>query len=116
MSAISISTQRNPVCVDQKMKLSDRAFILAKDAFNAAKHADAKELLESEFPDYNYDQIAESFLEAAHMVDDSYDIGDRIRLNKLNETKAMQELRQKHPGFSDDTYKSVIAHGLFISR
>lgn len=98
------------------MKLSDRAFELAKDAYSAAKHADAKATLEAEYPDFSYDEIQEIYLTAAHMVDAAYEVGDKIRLGETSEEKSFTDLKQKFPGFSDATYKTVISHGYFISR
>jgi hypothetical protein len=98
------------------MKLSDRAFELAKHAYSAAKHADAKAILETEYPDIPYDQIQEIYLTAAHMADAAYEIGDKIRLGETSEDNVFHQLGEQFPGFSDATYKTVIAHGLFISR
>lgn len=98
------------------MNLQDRAFELAKDAYSAAKHADAKAILESEYPKASYNEIQEIYLVAAQMADAAYDVGDKIRLGETSEDNTLKNLKERFPGFSDATYKRVISHGYFISR
>ena len=98
------------------MRISDRAFGLAKDAYSAATHANAKAILKSEYPGVAYDQIQEVYLVAAHMADAAYEIGDKLRLGELSEEDSLKDLEVRFPGFSDTTYKSVVTHGVFISR
>ena len=98
------------------MTLRDKAFEFAKSAYGASGHSEAKDRLQAEFPDVNWDQIVSAYLDASRLSDAAYDFGDRLIREIISEDSALEEVKKKFPGFSDATYRAFLSHGVLISR
>ncbi len=94
----------------------DAAYILAKNAHNASAHADAKEELQSMFPNTSWDQILDAYLKGTELAEDCYDIGDAARRESIPDEQAIKMLKDQFPGFADKTYDDALTLGWFLSR
>jgi hypothetical protein len=98
------------------MTLRDKAYELAKTAYDAAGHAEAKDKLQKEFPRVDWDELVSAYLEASRLSDAAYAFGDRIRRGLLTESRALEEAKKEYPAFSEATYRDFLTHGLLTSR
>jgi len=99
-----------------KMKMIDDAFELAKTAYGAAGHAEAKDQLQKKYPRVEWGEIVQVYLKACDLAEACYDFGNRCRDKKITEAQAVLEMQERFPGFSEITYKAALSHGYFISR
>jgi len=94
----------------------DAAFVLAKKSCTASDHADAKDLLQKQFPESSWDEILDAYLSACELAQKSYDIGDQARREKIPDDKALKIMANRFPGFSEKTYNDALTLGWFLSR
>jgi hypothetical protein len=98
------------------MSLLDDAFLLVKDAFDAAGHAEAQSRLHSKYPSVERHEIVESYRKAHKLAQACYAFGERCRAKDLTDEAAVREMRKRFPGFSEATYRAALSHGYFVSR
>ena len=94
----------------------DAAYKLAKGTYTATSHAEAKDKLQSEFPNISWDEIAEAYLKGAELVEKCYEIGEAARQNNIPDAQAIEMLKERFPGFSNQTYHDALTLGWFLSR
>lgn len=94
----------------------DAAFVLAKKSYTASDHADAKDLLQKQFPGSSWDEILDTYLRACELAQKSYDIGDQARRENIPDEEALKIMANRFPGFSEKTYNDALTLGWFLSR
>ena len=94
----------------------DDAFELAKTAYGADGHAEAKDKLQKKHPRAEWDEIVQAYLKACDLAEACYDFGDRRRDKIITEAQAVRDMQERFPGFAQETYKAAISHGYFVSR
>jgi hypothetical protein len=104
----------NPTRVTQK--LLDEAFLVTKVPFNEAGHEAARAELQRKYPDIDPSIIDEAYTRARALEHVCYDFGDRCRLDSITKEDALEEMRQRFPGFSRGTYRNALGYGYLISR
>ena len=92
------------------------AFILAKDAYNAASHAEAKDVLHNKHPELEWDALVGYYERACSLTEAAYDYGDKCRLGWMTDDDAIDNMFRKYPGFDMTTYKANLSYGYFVSR
>jgi hypothetical protein len=100
----------------EEMNMLDDAFGLAKDACGGKGHAEAKDRLQAKHPKLKWDDIVEAYLKACDLADACYDFGDQCRNKKMTDDEAIDLMKERFQGFSDETYRAALSHGYFISR
>ncbi|MGD9897412.1 MAG: hypothetical protein AB7T14_10110 [Candidatus Methylacidiphilaceae bacterium] len=94
----------------------DAEFVLAKKSYTASEHADAKDLLQKQFPEASWDDILDAYSRACELVRKCYGIGDQARREKIPDDEALQIMAKRFPGFSEKTYNYALTLGWFLSR
>ena len=97
-------------------KMFDAAYKLAKKASGPSGHGDAKDKLQALFPSASWDEIVASYLKGAELAEKGYEIGDTTRHENISDDRAIQILKDRFPGFNDETYKDALTLGWFLSR
>jgi hypothetical protein len=98
------------------MTLRDKAYEVAKGAYGAKGHAEAKDALQKAFPLVEWDMIVEVYSDAARMDDAAYDFGDRLIRGGLSEQQALAEIRERFPDYSDGTYRLFLSKAVLVAR
>ncbi|ADE55919.1 hypothetical protein [Coraliomargarita akajimensis] len=96
-------------------RIRHAAFDLAKDAYNSDTHGKAKEILQKEFG-VSFDESLEVYHEACDLVDACYQYGEKCRDSAITEEEAIADMKRAYPNFDDETYRSALSHGYFLSR
>jgi hypothetical protein len=94
----------------------DAAFELARDANTGAAQAELPGRLQDRFPHAAAEMISQACSSAVRLHDMAYDVADKHRDAVHSEAAALVLLREGCPGFSERTYKSAFAQGMFESR
>jgi hypothetical protein len=94
----------------------DAGYQLAKKAQTSSAHAEAKDKLQTLFPAASWDDIVNSYLKGCELAEKCYEIGDAARRENIPDERAIQMLRERFPGFSDETYNDALTLGWFLSR
>ena len=94
----------------------DAAFVLAKKAHSPASHAEAKDQLQTQYPDKSFDEITDDYLRACALADACYDAGDQLIGHWDRERQILSSLRERFPGFSEETYQDALTWGAFLAR
>jgi hypothetical protein len=94
----------------------DLAYKIAKDAHTPALHTEAKDKLQSSFPTTPWDEIVDAYLKGAELAERCYEIADTARRDSIPDDRAIETLRERFPGFSDQTYNDALTRGWFLSR
>ena len=94
----------------------DTAYQLAKKAHGPSGHADAKDKLQALFPLLSWEEIVESYLKGSELAEKCYEIGDAARRENIPDARAIQMLKERFYGFSDETYSDALTLGWFLSR
>jgi hypothetical protein len=102
--------------VTANQSILDAAFVLAKKAYSASDHVDAKEALQKQYPAASWDEILDAYLKACELAQKSYDIGDQARRENIPDDQALKIMANRFPGFSEKTYNDALTLGWFLSR
>lgn len=94
----------------------DAAYQLAKKAHASSSHPDAKEKLQSMFPDAPWNEILDAFLKGAELAEKCYEIGDTARREGIPDDRAIEMLKRRFPSFSNTIYDDALRLGWFLSR
>ena len=94
----------------------DAAYQLAKTVHTSSSHAEAKDKLQSMFPAAPWDEILGTYLKGSELAEKCYEIGDTARRESIPDDRAIEMLKQRFPGFSDNTYDDALTLGWFLSR
>ena len=94
----------------------DAAYQLAKKAHTSSSHAEAKDKLQSMFPDTPWNEILDAYLKGSELAEKCYEIGDIARREGIPDGRAIEMLKQRFPGFSDFIYDDALTLGWFLSR
>ena len=100
----------------QHQPLLDAAYQLAKKAHTSSSHAESKEKLQSMFPHAPWDEILDAYLKGCELAEKCYEIGDAARREKIPDDRAIEMLKQRFPGFGDNTYNDALTLGWFLSK
>ena len=94
----------------------DAAYELAKKAYTATSHVDAKEKLHEQFPSVNWDDLVEAYMRGCDLAEKCYEIGEKARRESIPDQQAIALLTERFPGFSVKTYNDALTRGWFLSR
>ena len=94
----------------------DAAFALAKKAHGPSSHADAKDQLQTLYPEKPFDEITDTYLRACALADACYDAGDQLIGHWDRERQILASLRERFPGFGEKTYQDALTWGAFLAR
>jgi hypothetical protein len=87
----------------------DAAYQLAKKAHGPSGHADAKDKLQALFPLVLWGEIVESYLKGSELAEKCYEIGDAARQENIPDDRAIQMLKERFSGFSEETYRDALS-------
>lgn len=96
-------------------KIKHAAFGLAKSAYDSDTHGKAKEILQKEFG-LSFNESLEVYLEACDLVDACYEYAEKCRDEVITDEEAIADMKRTFPNFADETYRSALNHGYFLSR
>ena len=94
----------------------DAAYQLAKKSHSSPSHAEAKDKLQAMFPAASWDEILDAYLKGCELAEKCYEIGDAARRQSIPDDRAIFMLKEKFPGFSDESYNDALTLGWFLSR
>ena len=94
----------------------DAAFKVAINACSPSTHAEAKDRLQSMFPDVEWSEIVDAYLKGSELAEKCYEIGDTARREKQPDNQTLEILKHRFPGFSDNVYNEALTRGWFLSR
>jgi hypothetical protein len=93
----------------------DAAFAIAKKA-HGVSHENAKAELQDQYPNKSFDEIMDVYLRACSLADACYDAGDRLIGHWEREQEILASLKERFPGFSEQTYNDALNWGTFLAR
>jgi hypothetical protein len=97
-------------------EILDSAYELAKKAYTAASHAEAKDSLHARFPSVNWDDLVEAYMRGCDLAEKCYEVAEKARREGIPDQKAIGFLAERFPGFSVKTYNDALTRGWFLSR
>ena len=74
------------------MKILDNAFGLAKNAYGANGHAEAKDRLQAMYPKLTWDEIVKAYLNAYALAEACYGYGEECRNKIKTDGEAILEM------------------------
>ena len=99
-----------------KMNVVDDAFNLAKNAYGAGGHAEAKDRLHTLHPEATWDEVVDAYMRACALAEASYEFGEQCRDKKMTDADGILRMKNLFPGFTESTYHAALSYGYFISR
>lgn len=98
--------------------LMDAAFdVLRRLPLFALEHeAAARAALAERVPEASSAHVSAALHSARHLHVDLLDAAEAVRASRLTYDEAVAGLATRHPGFSADTYRAALGHGLFVLR
>jgi hypothetical protein len=89
---------------------------LAKDAYGAAGHADAKDHLAAQFPEVEWDEIVTAYMRACELVEAAEELGNKWHKGEVTEQEAEASLAREFADFSEETLSKALSFGFFVTR
>lgn len=72
--------------------------------------------LQSMFPDAPWDELLDAYLRGSELAEKCYGISDTTRRESVPDARAIEMLKHRFPGFSDNIYGDALSLGWFLSR
>jgi hypothetical protein len=92
------------------------AFSLAKSTSRAEAQLEALNQLQARFSHIDRKELEEHLFMALRLSSDCYEAGVALYDDPHCEAQRLSWLRERHPGFSEETYRDALVWGHFISR
>ena len=89
---------------------------LAKNAYGAAGHAEAKDHLFTQFPEAEWDEIVSAYMRACELVEVAEQLGDKWHQGEVTEEEAEAKLAKDFADFSKETLSKALSFGFFVTR
>jgi len=68
------------------------------------------------FPDAPWDELLDAYLRGSELAEKCYEISDTTRRESVPDARAIEMLKHRFPGFSDNIYGDALSLGWFLSR